>query len=215
MIIKVLLVEDHEIVRKGIKALLEGNPDFSVTGEASNGIEALEKIPQQMPDVVLMDMNMPEMSGQECTKLIKQHFPNIKVLILSMHDHENYLVEMLKAGADGYILKNSSKEELLFAIRRVAGGGKYVGSEFTINLISKNGFHSNGTAHENNGVELSDRERDVLLLIAEGLTNAEIAVKLFTSIRTIETRRKRLLEKTGTTNTATLIRYAVKCGMVS
>ena len=215
MTTKVLLVEDHEIVRKGIKALLEGNPEFEITGESSNGNEALEMISNIIPDVVLMDMNMPVMNGLECTKLIKQHYPQIKVLILSMHDHENYLIDMLSAGADGYILKNSSKAELLFAIKKVALGGNYIGSEFTINLLSKFKVNPNNIVPNGVKVELSEREKDVLFLIAEGHTNAEIAEKLFTSIRTIETRRKRLLEKTGTTNTATLIRFAVKNGLVN
>jgi DNA-binding NarL/FixJ family response regulator len=213
MKIKVLLVEDHEIVRKGIKAILESDPEIEVAGEASNGIEAIQKLKTIPVDFVLMDMNMPEMNGQECTKLVKQYHPAIKVLILSMHDHENYLIDMLGAGVDGYILKNASKDELLFAIKKITTGGIYIGSEFTVNIVSKyksNNHHPVATIE----IELSDRERDVLTLIAEGHTNAEIAEKLFTSIRTIETRRKRLLEKTSTTNTATLIRFAVRNGLV-
>jgi two-component system response regulator NreC len=213
MKIKVLLVEDHEIVRKGIKAIVESDPEIEVSGEASNGIEAIQKLKSLEVDLVLMDMNMPEMNGYECTKLVKQYHPAVKVLILSMHDHENYLIDMLTAGADGYILKNASKDELIFALRKIKNGGIYIGSEFTVNIVSKY-KSSNHQLNGNTEIDLSERERDVLNLIAEGHTNAEIAEKLFTSIRTIETRRKRLLEKTGTTNTATLIRFAVKNGLV-
>lgn len=214
MPVKVFLVEDHEIVRQGIKALLEGEPDVTVIGEAPNGVEMLKKLETEQPDVLLMDMNMPEMSGVECTTQVKKKFPGVKVLILSMHDHESYLVDMIYAGAEGYILKNSSREELLFAIRKVANEGVYISSEFALNMLAKN----NKRDHRKPvtpPVILSDREMDVLTLIAEGHTNTEIANKLFTSVRTIETRRKNLLDKTGTTNTATLIRYAVMNGLVS
>lgn len=213
MPVKVFLVEDHEIVRQGIKALLEGEPDIIVTGEAPNGIEMLKRLESGQPDVLLMDMNMPEMSGVECTTEVKKKYPGVKVLILSMHDHESYLVDMIYAGADGYILKNSSREELLFAIRKVANEGVYISSEFALNMLAK---HKRDTRKQASPpVVLSDREMDVLVLIAEGHTNTEIADKLFTSVRTIETRRKNLLDKTGTTNTATLIRYAVVNGLVS
>jgi DNA-binding NarL/FixJ family response regulator len=213
MPVKVFLVEDHEIVRQGIKALLDGEPDIIVTGEAPNGIEMLKKLEGGQPDVLLMDMNMPEMSGVECTTEVKKRYPGVKVLILSMHDHESYLVDMIYAGADGYILKNSSREELLFAIRKVANDGVYISSEFALNMLAK---HKRDTRKQASPpVMLSDREMDVLVLIAEGHTNTEIADKLFTSVRTIETRRKNLLDKTGTTNTATLIRYAVLNGLVS
>lgn len=214
MPVKVFLVEDHEIVRQGIKALLEGESDVVVTGEASNGIEMLKKLENGQPDVVLMDMNMPEMSGVECTTQVKKKYPGIKVLILSMHDHESYLVDMIYAGADGYILKNSSREELLFAIRKVANEGIYISSEFALNMLAKQNKRDM-RRQASPPVMLSDREMDVLVLIAEGHTNSEIANKLFTSVRTIETRRKNLLDKTGTTNTATLIRYAVMNGLVS
>lgn len=214
MPVKVFLVEDHEIVRQGIRALLEGETDIIVTGEAPNGVEMLKKLESDQPDVLLMDMNMPEMGGVECTTQVKSKYPAVKVLILSMHDHESYLVDMIYAGADGYILKNSSREELLFAIRKVANDGVYISSEFTLNMLAKQN-RRDLRKQSPPPVVLSEREMDVLLLIAEGHTNTEIANKLFTSVRTIETRRKNLLDKTGTNNTATLIRYAVMNGLVS
>jgi DNA-binding NarL/FixJ family response regulator len=213
MATKILLVEDHEIVRQGLRALLEQS-DISVIGEASNGAEAVERLHEMQPDLILMDMNMPVMNGLECTKLIRKKAFDVKILILSMHSNENYLTDMISAGADGYILKNSSREELLFAIQKVVANGKYIGSEFAVSVLTKQ-LQQNNNSDSYNTIKISMHEREVLLLIADGLTNAEIAKKLITSIRTIETRRKRLLEKTGTNNTATLIRFAVKNGLIN
>lgn len=215
MTIKVLLVEDHDIVRQGIKALLETDNEIEVVGEANNGAEAIDQIKKQDPDVILMDMNMPVMNGLECTRRVKAEFPGKKVLILSMHDHESYLIDLLDAGADGYILKNTSKEELLFAIKKIARHGIYMGPEFTLNMLAKykasTGYVGLNHVKEHN---ITNREMDVLRLVAEGKTNIEIARELFTSVRTIETRRKNLLDKTNTTNTATLIKYALQNGLI-
>lgn len=215
MAVKIFLVEDHDIVRQGIKALLSGESSVIVTGEASNGSEVIPMLKKQKPDVLVMDMNMPVMNGLETTKFIKKEYPEIKILILSMHDHESYLIDLLDAGADGYILKNSTKDELLFAIHKIVGGGMYIAPEFTMNMLAK--YKMSMTTNFKSGastVDLSEREQAVLDLIAEGYTNLEIASKLFISVRTIETRRKKLLEKTGTVNTATLIRFAVKNGLI-
>src|SRR5688500_14153139 len=137
MAIKVLLVEDHDIVRQGIKALLDPEPGMTVVGEARNGEQALKEIVRTDPDVIVMDMNMPVMNGLLCTKHIQEKFPKKKVLILSMHDHENYLIDLLNAGAQGYILKNSPREDLVFAIKKIANDGMYMGPEFTLNLLQK------------------------------------------------------------------------------
>jgi DNA-binding NarL/FixJ family response regulator len=215
MTIKVLLVEDHDIVRQGISALLENDQEIEVVGEAFNGADALQKIRKLQPDVILMDMNMPVMNGLECTIQVKKEFPSKKVLILSMHDHESYLIDLLDAGADGYLLKNTSKDELRFAIKKVANHGMYMGPEFTLNMLAKykaSNSYLSPSVNTNHGI--TEREMDVLKLVAEGKTNNEIARELFTSVRTIETRRKNLLDKTSTTNTATLIRYAIKNGII-
>jgi DNA-binding NarL/FixJ family response regulator len=215
MEITIFLVEDHDIVRNGIKALLSNHPQIKIVGEASNGLDALEKLEKIQPDIVLVDMNMPVMDGLESTKRIKNKYPDVKILVLSMHDHESYLIDMLQAGANGYILKNASTEELVFAIRKIANDGIYIGPEFTLNMLAKyKAFagYSDSTALYD--FKISDREMDVLKLVAKGLTNNEIAVKLFTSVRTIETRRKKLLEKTKTRNTATLIYFAAANGLI-
>lgn len=216
MTLRILLVEDHDIVRQGVRVLLESEPGIEVVDEASNGEQAIAKAREVSPDLILMDMNMPVMNGLECTRRIKAEMPGSKILILSMHDHENYLIDMLDAGADGYILKNTSKDELLFAIRKIAGDGKYVGPEFTLNMLAK---YKAATGTINVATKrppsITDREMDVLNLIGAGRTNIEIARELCTSVRTIETRRKNLLDKTGTTNTATLIRFAVQNGLLN
>lgn len=214
MLIKVLLVEDHEIVREGLKALLEAEKNIKIAGEASNGREALFLVKASLPDVVLMDVNMPVMNGIEATQLIKKEFPEVKVLILSMHDHESYLIDMLDAGANGYVIKNCSREELIFAIKKVASDGVYIGPEFTLGMLAKYKNSSAFNIEKNPDISLSDYEIEVLQLVAEGLTNVEMAQKLHTSVRTIETRRKRLQEKTKTSNTATLIRFAVLNGLI-
>ncbi|MBA3665049.1 MAG: response regulator transcription factor [Bacteroidetes bacterium] len=215
MSVNIFLVEDHDIVRQGIRALLNDESGITVVGEACNGAEALTKLKHLTPNVVLMDMNMPVMGGLECTRKLKISHPDLKVLVLSMHDHESHLIDMLDAGAQGYIVKNTSKDELVFAIKKVAGNGVYMGPEFTLNMLAKykaaSGFIGNTPKIS---IPITEREKDVLNLIAEGLTNTEMAQKLFTSVRTIETRRKNLLTKTGTTNTATLIKFAVLNGLV-
>lgn len=216
MSIKIFLVEDHDIVRNGIKALLKSQSDIEIVGEASNGLEALEKLEKVQPDIILMDMNMPVIDGLDGTRRIKVRFPLVKILVLSMHDHESYLIDMLEAGANGYILKNASIDELMFAIRKIANDGTYIGAEFTLNMLAKykssGGFSINSKSKLD--LKISEREMDVLKLVAKGLTNNEIAKQLFTSVRTIETRRKNLLEKTKTTNTATLIHFTTINGII-
>lgn len=211
MPVNIFLVEDHDIVRQGIKALLEDEGKVRIIGEAGNGAKAIEQLKDLQPDVVLMDMNMPVMNGLECTRFLRKQYPGIRILILSMHDHESYLIDMLDAGAQGYILKNASKDELLFAIKKVANDGMYMGPEFTMSMLAKykseGGF---GFKKQDHAINLSDRENEVLKYISEGFTNTEMANKLFISVRTVETHRKKLLEKTGTTNVATLIKFAVE-----
>jgi DNA-binding NarL/FixJ family response regulator len=208
MPVKIFLVEDQEIVLQGMKSLLNGESNITVTGEASNGAEALEKLQSGFPDMLLMDMSISAMNGLECIRTVKQQYPNLKILVLCILDQENYLMDLLDAGADGYILKNSTKEELVFAIEKIANHGSYRAPEFTLNICADRESISQYPSVI--PVILSRGEKEVLDLVADGLTNSEIALKLCNSIRTIETRRKNLLEKTGTTNTATLIRFAVQ-----
>lgn len=214
MAIKILLAEDQAIVREGLKVLLDSEPEVNVVAVASNGREVLDAIADTEVDIVIMEVNMPVMNGLTCTKQLKAKHPNVRVLILSVCDHESYLIDLLDAGADGYILKSSTKEELLFAIHKVSNDGTYIGPEFTMNLLNRKKEERKESDEINHPNKLTAREMEVLELIAQGMTNAEMAAKLFISVRTIETRRKKILEKTGTTNTATLIKYAILNGLI-
>jgi len=212
--IKVFIGEDHEIVRDGLKSLLRDTPGVSVVGEAANGKEIIDNIPGDT-DIVLMDINMPVMNGIETTKQIHQKYDGINVLVLSMMDHENYVAEMFNAGAKGYMLKNTGKEELLYALKRIKEGGMYVSPEIMARSLEKMVLLSRENQRSVSNVALSKRELEVLKLLAEGFTNNEIAEKLFTSRRTIETHRKNLIDKTASKNTAALIRFAIMNGIIN
>jgi DNA-binding NarL/FixJ family response regulator len=214
-LISVLLAEDHTIVRNGIKSLLDNEPDIQVMAEAANGKEAI-RILEDSTGIKLMvtDLNMPGMSGNELITYIKANFPDLKIIILSMSDQERLVSEAFKAGADGYLLKNVSKDELIFAVRHVMSGGQYICAELGFRMFTKlSNFEWSQTEAENVS-NLTKREHEVLILIAEGLTNNEIANKLFTSRRTIEGHRQSLIEKTGVSNSAALIMHAVRKGII-
>lgn len=217
MSIRVLLADDHKIIRDGIKSMLRAEQAIEIVGEASNGRELVNLLPELATDLILMDVNMPEMDGFETTAYIAKHYPSIKVLVLSMLDYERYITKMLEAGALGYILKNTGREELTHAIKTVASGNLYICSEIAINLLKRN--HPTSvkypiTDEPSAAAKLSKRELEVLQLLAEGLNNTEIAEKLFTSKRTVESHRKNLLAKTESKNTASLIKYALFRGII-
>lgn len=214
--VQVLLAEDHNIVRNGIRMLLEMDKSINVAGEAVNGREVLEYIAKgDKIDVVLADINMPELDGISLLKEMKMVSPETKIVMLSMHDNEKYVSQAFLEGASGYLLKNVSADELIFALKHVNTGGRYLCSELAIRMLDKvvqSGHHS--IAATESKIDFSMREIEVLHLIAEGLTNHEMSDKLFISKRTIEGHRQSLIEKTGSRNTAALIRYAVLNGFV-
>ena len=215
--INLMLVDDHKIIRDGIKSFLKGD-EIQIVGEASNGRELLEMLTETQPDVVLLDINMPEMDGLEATKLIKAQYPEVKVLVLSMLDHEKYVQQVFDAGAMGYTLKNIGKDELIHAIRMVANGNRFIGTDVAFAFLNKLRNILPAPAnqpYEKKPTDLSAREIEVLKLIAEGMTNAEIADKLFTSKRTIESHRQNIIEKTQVKNTAALIKYALNTGLIN
>jgi len=213
--INVFLVEDHNIVRNGIRTLLERQPDIKIVEEAETVNEALEKLRKGLDvDVILTDINMPELSGLDLISIVKPEFPDIRIIILTMLEHENYIKQAIAAGASGYLLKNIDIEQMLFAVRYVSAGGRYICSEVVFEMLKKQ-LNSTAEIISNQTVDLSQREEEVLHLIADGFTNQEIADKLFTSRRTVEGHRQNLLEKTGTKNTATLIRHAIRSGIIS
>ena len=214
--LNVLLAEDHNIVRNGIKMLLETDNAIHILGEAVNGREVLDFINSgQKVDVVLADINMPELDGITLIRELKILSPSTKVVILSMHDTEKYVSEAFTAGAAGYLLKNVSADELIFSLKHTNAGGRYLCSELSMSMMNRvinEGNSAVSTIPSN--IEFSAREIEVLNLIAEGLTNLEMSEKLFISKRTIEGHRQSLIDKTGSRNTATLIRYAVLNGLI-
>ena len=210
IMLNILLAEDHKLLREGIKSLLKDEPGICVAGEAKNGLEAIEILSNTTIDIALLDINMPGMDGIETARYIKANFANTYSMILSMMDDENFLLKGFDAGARGYLLKSTSREELLFAISKIANGETYISSEMSYALLERvrRGGKNEYKKSELN-LEFSDRELQVLALIAEGLTNAEIGDKIFASRRTVETYRKNLIEKTNSKNTASLIKYAI------
>jgi DNA-binding NarL/FixJ family response regulator len=214
--IRVILADDHAIIRDGIRALLSEDQGLEVLAEAGNGQELLDLLATTPCDVVMMDVNMPQMDGFAAMPYLRQSFPEVRVLILSMLDHPNYVARMLDAGASGYVLKNADIAEITHAIRTVASGRQYLCTEIGLTLLQQvsTATPAPDTPGARKPNDLSKRELEVLTLIAEGMTNAEIADKLFTSKRTIETHRQNIIEKTQAKNTAALIKYAVSQGMI-
>jgi len=212
--IRVILAEDHTIVRKGLRSLLEGEEDIEVIGEAGNGKEAITLVEQKKPDIVVMDIGMPELNGLEATRRIKKKFPQTKVLILTMHTNEEYVFEILQAGASGYIVKKAAPTELVSALRAVEQGESFLSPSISKKVIDEY-LQRAGEAKRRGAFELlTDREREVLQLIAEGNSTRGIAGRLFISTKTVETHRSNLMEKLDLHGTADLTRYAIRTGIV-
>jgi two-component system, NarL family, response regulator NreC len=207
-VITILLADDHTIVRQGLKLILSAQPDLQVIGEASNGREAVELAQQVKPDIVLMDVAMPELNGIEATRRMVEANSRIKVLVLSMHKEAVYVREILRAGARGYILKDAIDTELLNAVRSVARGDGYISPAVSGALL--NDYRKDVT----NPVDLlSGREREVLQLIAEGKTNKEVATRLNLSVYTVDSHRGKIMEKLNLHSTGELVRFAIKNGL--
>jgi len=213
--INLAIADDHKIFRNGLKATLEDYPDFNLLAEASNGKELIGLLTEHTPDVVLMDIKMPEMDGMQTTAYINQNHKNVKVLALSMHNEDKYIVDMMRAGASGYLLKNAEPEEIIEAITTVHNKGFYFNEHLSVTLIKQlvGPGHSDNIAQQN--VELNDREVEVLKLVCQECSNQEIADKIFLSVRTVEGYRARLFEKTGSKNLVGLVIFAIKRGIIS
>ncbi len=205
---KILIVDDHEMVRAGLRTLLSDLSDFKVIGESSNGIQALDFIESNLVDVVLMDINMPEMDGIACMKQISKLYPNVKVLALTMHVEEQHIKNMMRSGASGYILKNSSIGIIEAALNSIMDGKHYYSQEVT-SVIMDDLANVNKTDLKDE-ILITQRELDVLILIVQEKTNHEIAEELFISVRTVDAHRRNLLEKTGAKNSVGLTKYAYK-----
>jgi two-component system, NarL family, response regulator NreC len=208
-VIKILVADDHAIVRQGLKLILSANSDLQVVGEAGNGREAVDLAQKLQPDMVLMDVAMPELNGIEATRRLIASTPRIRVLVLSMHKEPTYVREILKAGARGYILKDAIDTELLSAVRAVARGDGYISPAVSGALL---GDYRNNVTDPTD--LLSSREREVLQLIAEGKTNKEIATRLNLSVYTVDSHRGKVMDKLNLHSTGELVRFAVRHGLV-
>jgi two-component system response regulator NreC len=213
--IKLLIVDDHQIIIDGLKSLLEEEAGFKLIGEANNGQEALKVLKLLDVDIVLMDIDMPVMNGIEATKQILKDFQSVKVVILSMHKEGGLIKNLIAIGAHGFLLKNSDQAELIDAIRKVASGDRYFSPDVTMSLLSKTSVDSSSFKGIDLLSQLTERETEILKLIAEGYSNKEIGEKLFISHRTVDTHRTNLMKKLDVTNIAGLIKFAILTGIVS
>lgn len=210
-LINIILAEDHMIVRGGIKAILEKYPEFVVSGEASNGLEVISLLEAGVEaDLILADINMPEFSGIQLVEWITANRTDLKVIVLSALDNEQYVLKAIRAGASGYLLKNVSPAELVFSIKHVISFGQYICAELSAKFLNRLITLPEIVPTANPlAIDFSHKEIELLQLIAEGYTNQEISDKLFTSVRTIENQRQQLINKTGSRNTVVLIRFAM------
>ncbi len=202
--IKLIIADDHQVFLDGIIELISKEDHIEVMGQANTGKQVLELLQTNTPDIILMDINMPEMDGIETTQMVKQKYPELKIIMLTMHETHQYIRKLLETGVDGYLLKTTSKNELIEAIKTVMDGKNYYGKAVQDTFM--NSFNSNKVVSD---IKLTRREKEILELICEELSTNEIAEKLFISAYTVETHRKNLLSKTGSKNVAGLVKFAM------
>lgn len=212
--IRILVADDHTVIRRGIVGLLNAQADMEVIEEAGNGREAVARAETAKPDVVLLDVAMPELNGLGATRMIKDQSPDVQVLILTMHDREDYLFQALRAGASGYVLKGADTDDLLTAVRSVAHGHVYLFPPVAKDLLNDYLRRVRSGEDEASYDGLTEREREVLQLIAEGKTAGQIAEDLHISTHTVQSHRDSIMAKLGLHNRAALIRYALRRGLV-
>lgn len=212
---RVLLVDDHTVVRQGLRKILESDDEIEIVGEAGDGRSAVDMAQKMRPHVVVMDVALPELNGIEATRQITKRVDGAKVLVLTMHSDDVYVRQSLKAGARGYLLKDSEDLDLIKAVKAIGGGGSFFSPSVSKVLLAGYLGDGQGREVEDNLALLTDREREVLQLIAEGKTNKEVANLLSVSINTVETHRKHVMEKLDLHNTAELVRFAVRKKIVS
>lgn len=208
--LRVFLTDDHPIVREGLRTLVNAQSDMEVVGEASDGSEALDRVPETQPDIVVMDVSMPRLNGVQATQHLRHSFPQAKILVLTVHEDRSYLRQFLEAGASGYVLKRAASHDLINALRAVAAGGTYLDPVVTEKLGKLVRRQSIQDALQ--GTDLSEREEEVIKFIAHGFSNKEIASRLAISIKTVETYKTRSLEKLGLRSRADIVRYALAQG---
>ena len=208
---KIIIADDHTLFRNGLRILLNNLENYRVIGEAANGRQFLNLLETEVPDLVLLDINMPVMDGIEAATLAHEKFPELKIITLSMYGEEDYYYKMVNAGVKGFVLKNSDIKEVKTALDVVFDGGSFFSSELLQNLV--NSLKSSAKSKETH-TELSEREMEILILICQGLSNQEIGDKLFISKRTVDKHRANILEKSDSKNTAQLVVYAIKNKLV-
>ena len=214
--LNVLLADDHKLLRAGLKLLLQRNPDLTVVGEAADGEQTLQLFQQLEPDLLLLDLSMPKMDGLDCLREIKSRWPGAKVIVLTMHEDENYIKQAMQAGAAAYVHKSAADTDLFKAIEAVQAGQLYLSqqdSSLLLHVLLKQDLAP--VDNQAPYVLLSPREREVLRLIAHGYSMAEVAERLSLSIKTVDTYKTRLMEKLGTTRKSELVSYALKYGLLS
>lgn len=214
MSIKILVADDHGIVRQGLHSLLEKEPDMEVVGEAEDGRETLQLVRELVPDIVVMDVSMPNLGGIGATHRIVHEWPGVKVIALSIHSNRQFVIDMLQAGAVGYILKECLFDEFVQAIRTVVAGGKYLSSRIT-GVVVDDYVKRLSTTAESQLAVLTDRQREVLQLLAEGKSTKQIALQLNVSTKTVEWNRRQLMEKLDLHTIAELIKFAIRKGVTS
>ncbi len=212
--VRIMLADDHAILRTGLRLMLSAVPNLEVVGEATNGREALTKAEELKPDVVIMDITMPEMNGIEATTELKRRLPRTKILFLTMHENEELLFRTVQAGGSGYVLKKSADNELVEAIYQVSRGETFLRPDLAKQVV-QDYLHRVDSGEESESYEdLTEREREVLQLLAMGMTNQQVADKLVLSVRTVETHRARIMDKLGIKGRAALVSYAKRRGLV-
>jgi DNA-binding NarL/FixJ family response regulator len=213
---KIIIAEDHNILRAGLKALLTSNPQFDVIGEADNGRDAIRRVIELKPDLVIMDLNMPGMNGMDAIREIKERDAEIKTLVLTVHNEEEYVLASLKAGANGYVLKDATQNELMTAAERVLNGKTYLSAEITEKVVNSY-LQTNNVNNEplTRWDTVTQRERQILKLIAEGHTNKSMADYLCISVKTVEKHRANLMKKLDLHNVSALTTYALEKGLIN
>ncbi|MBI4417510.1 MAG: response regulator transcription factor [Ignavibacteriales bacterium] len=210
--IRILLADDHELIRTGVRNLIGSNKDFQIVGESADGMDTLTKTRDLRPDVVVIDISMPKLSGIEAARRICDEMSSVKVLVLTMHENAEYVYQILKSGASGYVLKNAGKEEITEAIYAVTRGDKFFSPRISELMISEYVKQAEQRDDQSGRVSLTKREQEILRLIAGGLNNQQIAGKLFISPRTVDTHRTNIMQKLNIHDAANLMRYALEHG---
>ena len=218
--IRILIVDDHAIVRDGIRSVLQSSPEYVIVGEADDGEVALDLVTEKKPDVVIMDISMPKLNGIEAATIMKKNHPELKIIILTVHENEAYANQILRAGASGYVLKTAGKKEICEAITSAMSGERFFSPAVARMIID--GFVKRASEEQKPDQistaavpqQLTKRETEILKYIAQGYTNRKVAEKLFLSVRTVNTHRTNLMQKLDIHDTATLVRYAIETGLV-